>query len=143
MKSIRSERFIVTLSAQRTLMKQKRIIGRSSPPMRAPISRYSNRGRESRLKKKNKIKKSSTLSWTFDEAVCTSHAPPCGWEHPSTETSHRADAFPPRPVTLFAPDDYYLGTRKFMDLLIVLRTQRRSYREYRVQCGVSHTTKKR
>ncbi|KAM0735840.1 hypothetical protein ACS0PU_009801 [Formica fusca] len=44
-------------------MKQKRIIGRSSPP-RVPISRYNNRGQESRLKKKKKKKKSSTLSCT-------------------------------------------------------------------------------
>lgn len=129
-KSIRSERFIITLSAQRSLMKQKRIIGRSSPP-RAPISRYNNRGQESRLKKKKK-KKIIDAFLDVDEVVCTSHAPSCGWKHPSTETSDRADAFPPRPVTLFAPDDYYLGTRKFMDLLTVPRTQRRSYREYRV-----------
>lgn len=32
--------------------------------------------------------------------------------------------FPSRTVTLFTPDDYYLGTRKFMDLLTVPWTQR-------------------
>jgi len=45
-----------------------------------------------------------------------------------TGTSGR---FPFRTVTLFASDDYYLGTRKFMDLLIVppdLVRTRKSYR---------------
>jgi len=45
-----------------------------------------------------------------------------------TGTSGR---FPFRTVTLFAPDDYYLGTRKFMDLLTVppdLVRTRKSYR---------------
>lgn len=42
-----------------------------------------------------------------------------GNTHPiPTGTSGR---FPSRTVTLFAPDDYYLGTRKFMDLLIASR----------------------
>lgn len=56
----------------------------------------------------------------------------CRGEHPSnTNGGDQADGFPSRTVTLFAPDDYYLGTRKFMDLLIAAADLARTRRSYR------------
>lgn len=93
-------------------MKQKRIIASLR------VSRYKEIAVGNRVFKE--IQKKITDARFFLGRRRKSAPRHADWKHPySSETSGR---FPSRPVTLFAPDDYYLGTRKFMDLLTVPRT---------------------